>query len=109
VSTATATKAPAKTKANPEEKTASPSVKAKIDRLRELRVIKGDAEKEAKEITAELLDWAGPLTKRILWGKTKLATLVKKTHRHADMGILAEAFPEAYTASLVEKPYTEIR
>ncbi len=93
------------------ELTATKDVKAKIDRLRELRAIENEAKKEAKALTAEILNFAGPFTKAIKWGKTVLATIVDSTSaRSTDFEALAAGWPEAYTACVKPgTPYKQVR
>lgn len=94
----------------PTEVTATVSIKAKIDRLREVRAIKKSAEDEAKAITAEILDFAGA-AKAIKWGKTVLAKIVPATSvRTTDFDTLKAVWPEAYEACVKPgTPYKQVR
>lgn len=93
----------------PETKTATKSIKAKIDRLREVRAIKSAAEAESKALTAEILGWAGPTAKLINWGKTKLASIIDSHSTITDLEALKQGWPEAYAAVVSKKPYKQIR
>lgn len=91
------------------DKTATKGIKAKVDRLREIRAIIKPLETESKELTAEILAWAGDGIKRIVWGKTQLATIVDNVNRRNSADVLKQGFPEAYEASLVEVPFKQVR
>ncbi len=101
--------APAPVIAPPVEKTATKAIKAKIDRLREVRAVKTAAEAEAKTLSAEILEFAGPLTKFIKWGTTKLASIVDSHSTIVDTKALAQGWPEAYAACVTTKPYKQVR
>ena len=94
----------------PSEVRATVPMKAKIDRLRELRAIEKSAKAEAKDLTAEILAFAG-LAKIIKWGKTTLATIVDSTSaRSVDYDTLKAAYPAAYEATVKPgKAYKQVR
>lgn len=89
--------------------TATVRIKAAIDELREQRAIKAAAETRGKELTAEILAFAGPVGKFIMWGKTRLAQVVDSHSTSCDTKTLAQAFPEAYAATVTVKPYKQVR
>lgn len=94
----------------PTEIKATREIKSKINRLREIRAIIKPLEEEAATLTAEILTFVGSTTvKRIMWGKTQLATIVNNVNRRNDATILKTGWPEAYEASLIEKPFQQIR
>lgn len=92
----------------PLTKTTTVEMKAKIDRLRELRTIKNDVETEAKALSAELIEFAGE-AKKLMWGTTVLGTIVDSKSVTANTKLLAEAYPEAFEATVTVKPYKQFR
>jgi hypothetical protein len=112
INSTSATAAPVEIKAvdTRVSKSATRDIKASIERLREVRALIKPLEEEAKAITADILAWTTEHNvKRIMWGKTQLALIVKNVNRTNSPAILKQGFPEAYTASLVEKPFEQIR
>lgn len=108
--TVTVSEFPKPVQVGPSEVKATRVIKAKLDRLREVRALIKPLEAEAKELTDEILAFVGSTTvKRVMWGKTQLATIVNNVNRRNDPAILKAAYPQAYTDSLVEKPFQQIR
>ena len=92
----------------PEAKTATKGIKAKVDRLRELRAQKSVIEAETKTLSAEIIEFAG-LSKLIMWGKTRLATIVSSTNTSCDFAALEQGWPEAYAACVKKSGYKQVR
>jgi len=89
--------------------TATKAIKASIDELRVQRAIKTAAEKRSKELSAEILAFAGPVGKFIMWGQTRLASIVDSHSTSVDFATLLQAFPEAYKACVKTTPYKQVR
>ena len=88
---------------------ATKAIKASIDELRVQRAIKTAADKRSKELSAEILAFAGPVGKFIMWGQTRLASIVDSHSTITDLDTLKQAFPEAYAACVSQKPYKQVR
>jgi hypothetical protein len=91
------------------DKSATVDIKAKINRLREIRALIAPLKEEADTITADILTWAAGNVKRIMWGKTQIALIVNNVNRTNSAEILKAAHPQAYIDSLIEKPFQQIR
>ena len=90
--------------------TLTKDMKAKLDRLRKVRTLKSALDKEAKDLTADILSEVAEDTKTLVWGQSTLATLVDSHNNSVtDYKAFAEAFPEAYALFVKRTDFVQVR